>query len=419
MVGENKENFRIRVSRHVDGDILNQDVPCIGDLYSLHLAGGSEEPGGLQLSSAEGVMQDASFSIFSGLSPVNQPGSHVLQGLGESVGDQDFAQIVVDQPVKSEVDECDPGVGRFGSERVDVNIATLLCYDSETGFAEGLVDSVGCSLDSVTFGVTSGDVNIQHGGHNSSCTDLDLVKGNISYFFEEGPVFCYSSPRLDCSDIPPSPTWASVVKLYDVKDAREVCRPCGSVCKGVHWLSGFKLQLNPCAFFDASFDSRAVDSNLSYILEGVTNGFRIVDSSFRGSYVSPNYDSILRGSPRLEMDRTIRSELNHGKVARVDTIPTCVHSLGAIKKSDGSLRPITDCKRPLGSSINNFMNEVCTDFSYISIDDVSDSIFPGCYFLVLDIKLAYRSVNVRPDNRTYQGFSWTLDGKSSWYEDHC
>ena len=40
MVRENKENFPIRVSRQVDGDILNQDVPCIGDSYSLRLAGG-------------------------------------------------------------------------------------------------------------------------------------------------------------------------------------------------------------------------------------------------------------------------------------------------------------------------------------------------------------------------------------------
>ena len=39
------------------------------------------------------------------------------------------------------------------------------------------------------------------------------------------------------------------------------------------------------------------------------------------------------------------------KLTMVDFQPTCVHSLGAVTKSDGGLRPITDCKRPIGLSI--------------------------------------------------------------------
>ena len=108
-------------------------------------------------------------------------------------------------------------------------------------------------------------------------------------------------------------------------------------------------------------------------------------------------------------------------MSEVDYIPTCVHALGAITKSDGSLRPITDCRRPLGQSINNYMQSVCEDFSYISLDQVTSSISPGVYFSVLDVKSAYRSVNVFPEHRQYQGFVWNYeDGRGDkCYEDNC
>ena len=94
----------------------------------------------------------------------------------------------------------------------------------------------------------------------------------------------------------------------------------------------------------------------------------------------------------------------------VDSIPTCMHALGVIRKSDGSIRPITVCKCPIGVSINNFMDSVCESFSYVSFDQVCSVMSADCFMSVLDIKSAYRSVNIFPDHRQYQGFLWDVSG---------
>ena len=57
----------------------------------------------------------------------------------------------------------------------------------------------------------------------------------------------------------------------------------------------------------------------------------------------------------------------------VDDPPICIHYIGAVSKKDGGLRPITDCRRPLGLSINNYMNTVCDTFHYVTVNNVVES----------------------------------------------
>ena len=196
--------------------------------------------------------------------------------------------------------------------------------------------------------------------------------------------------------------------------------PCSSSCSGSHYLEGCKLQLNPCVFFEECFllYDRA-DVGYEYIMDGVFNGFKILDDGFTGSYCCANYDSILDIEFRKQMDSIVREELGLDKVTRVSCVPQCVHSLGAVLKTDGKLRPITNCKRSLGISINNYMTKVCDDFHFIRIDDVTDSMIPGCYFAVVDIKSAYRSVNIYLPQRTFQGFVWNFKGQDNYYIDNC
>ena len=35
-----------------------------------------------------------------------------------------------------------------------------------------------------------------------------------------------------------------------------------------------------------------------------------------------------------------------------DVKTVCIHALGAVSKPDGSIRPITDCSRPVNNSVN-------------------------------------------------------------------
>ena len=196
--------------------------------------------------------------------------------------------------------------------------------------------------------------------------------------------------------------------------------PCGIKCEGSHHLAGCRLQLNPCAFFEECFMLYdKADVGCDYIFDGVCNGFKILDDEFSGSYHCSNYDSIMDIEFKQQMDQIVKEELSVDKVTLVDYVPTCVHSLGAVRKSNDKLRPITDCKRPLGYSINNHMDTVCDDFHFIHVDDITDSMVPGCYFAVVDIKSAYRSINVYPSHRSFQGFEWELDGNEEYYEDNC
>ena len=112
-----------------------------------------------------------------------------------------------------------------------------------------------------------------------------------------------------------------------------ISRPCGFDCKGNHFLSGCRIQLNPCVFFDECFRLfEETDCNADYIFSGVRDGFAIVDSTFEVSYFCENYDSISKLEFKVQMDKTIESELDQGKVSLVDSRPTCVHALGAISK---------------------------------------------------------------------------------------
>ena len=104
------------------------------------------------------------------------------------------------------------------------------------------------------------------------------------------------------------------------------------------------------------------------------------------------------------MDSTISEELSSGKVSLVEDKPRCVHALGAIRKSNGKLRPITDCHRPEGLSFNNHMDTTCENFSFTKLDYVADFMTEGCWFAVLDLKAAYRTVNILPSQRDLQGF---------------
>ena len=161
--------------------------------------------------------------------------------------------------------------------------------------------------------------------------------------------------------------------------------------------------------------SYEIDAPLrNYLFYGIKDGFTIVDPEADvPSYDSPNYISSTSGPAFEFMNNLLRTELHQGKYIRTDSIPHCIHALGAIPKPDGKYRPITDCRRPLGSSINNYMNLTCETFSYNSVDDVCSQLQQGCYMATIDISSAYRSISINPKQWTYQGIRWNFDGSET------
>lgn len=78
------------------------------------------------------------------------------------------------------------------------------------------------------------------------------------------------------------------------------------------------------------------------------------------------------------INELICRELQEGKYVIANKVPKCVHALGVVSKTDGSFRPVTDCRRPLGASINNFMLETHHPFSYNTVDYVASMMQLGC-----------------------------------------
>ena len=160
------------------------------------------------------------------------------------------------------------------------------------------------------------------------------------------------------------------------------------------------------------------DVNSHFLLDGVCHGFKLTDPGIAlDGYFCKNYDSATI-TAHDEIEAIIKDELASGKLTVVEDQPLCVHALGAVPKSSGGVRPITDASRPESLSINNFMHQTFKSFSYKSVDTVSDAMVSGCYMAVTDISAAYRSVLVRPSDRTHQGLVWNLGGEDRYVQDN-
>ena len=160
------------------------------------------------------------------------------------------------------------------------------------------------------------------------------------------------------------------------------------------------------------------DTNAHFILDGVCHGFKLTDPGAAiDSYFCTNYSSATVDAFEA-INEIISSELDSGKLTIVDSPPRCVHAMGAVHKSSGGYRPITDASRPSLLSINNYMETTFKSFSYKSIDTVSDHMTQGCFMAVSDLGSAYRTVLIRPCDRALQGLVWSIDGHDRFIQDN-
>lgn len=184
-----------------------------------------------------------------------------------------------------------------------------------------------------------------------------------------------------------------------------------------HVVGGVASQMNLGSWcYKLSFET---DSHLSsYLYRGVLEGFRIVDD---GVYIEPyfcrNYKSVLEEPCYSVINELIIEELDLGRFIITDARPDCVHALGAVPKRGGGYQPITDCRCPIGSSINNFMSETHQYFCYNLVDFVSSFMHRGVFMSTVDISSAYRSIHIHPDHWRYHGLSWVVGGEQKYLFD--
>ena len=189
-------------------------------------------------------------------------------------------------------------------------------------------------------------------------------------------------------------------------------------CHCKYAISGCELQLKPCRF--ARYVVGNADSwgaKYSSMLWSITDGYKIIQGEVP-RYSCRNYNSILEGNSKGQMNLIVRKEIAEGMISETTVQPHCIHALGAVPKLGGKIRPITDCSRPEGQSVNNYCGDLLREFTFKSVDDVVSMLEPGDFMTVIDIKAAYRAVPLFGEHRKYMGFVWELDGTQKTFLDN-
>ena len=122
--------------------------------------------------------------------------------------------------------------------------------------------------------------------------------------------------------------------------------------------------------------------------------FQVINWNFKTTYSGKQLFNMDASKQQFITDKLL-SELKLGYITHVNSIPQSVHYVFCLDKAS-SYRMVVDCSKPLASSVNNYVNEVSSSFSYTGIDSLITNMSAGDYIAVTDIKNAYRSVRYIP-----------------------
>ena len=104
------------------------------------------------------------------------------------------------------------------------------------------------------------------------------------------------------------------------------------------------------------------------------------------------------------MERKIEEELEAGHYVFVSQRPRIVSALTTVPKGDNDIRLIHDLSRPECGGVNYFATKEA--FKYQSLSDALNLIKPCSYMAKVDLKAAYRSVHINPQQHTLTGLKW-------------
>ena len=245
------------------------------------------------------------------------------------------------------------------------------------------------------------DVTIQHGIYKGS-SPTGQAPVSIKYIGD-----CYPKCVLSVSNFN---------KLIEVAlKAPSVVNPTVA-----HYIDGVYTQLRPSGWLEELRLGGEWDEDAHFLLDGVIYGFRVIDpDADLKDYKCHNYNSALVEPNRSKLQDLILEELENGKMSVCHYTPTCIHALGVIVKPSGAIRPITDCKRPIGASVNSYMQSTFSTFSYVTVDDAINLMTPKCWMSCVDLQSAYRSVNIHPSNKKFCGLSWDFGDGPVYLTDNC
>ena len=214
------------------------------------------------------------------------------------------------------------------------------------------------------------------------------------------------------------PLTAGEHSLITDKDIIALAKKCEKTTD-YHYIDGIFSPLSPRGWLDLLYDDNTWDHDSLFILDGVFNGFRVIDPNAAiPVYDCKNYKSCFKDDNNQKMNLVLTNELLSGKISIPKEKPDQIHALGAVPKPNGSVRHITDCSRPLKSSVNNYMNDTFSSFSFNTIDDIVKDVSPSSYMATVDLQDAYRSVPINPTDRPHFGLRWDFGQGQTYLTDN-
>ena len=130
-----------------------------------------------------------------------------------------------------------------------------------------------------------------------------------------------------------------------------------------------------------------------------------------------NHPSATPGNAHYDAVKSqVLNEISEGNYVLTDDKPVLISPLGAVSKSDGSVRLIHDCSRPTGNCVNDYasLNE---SQQFQTIDDATSLLQQGYFMAKVDLKSAYRSVRISTDSQRFTGLQLSLDGHNVYMYD--
>ena len=87
--------------------------------------------------------------------------------------------------------------------------------------------------------------------------------------------------------------------------------------------------------------------------------------------------------------------------------PVIISALGALPKPDSDeVRLIHECSQPSGRALNDYAG--IESFKYQSLEDALRLIKSGYYMAKVDLRHAYHSVHINPNNYQATGLKWKV-----------
>ena len=140
------------------------------------------------------------------------------------------------------------------------------------------------------------------------------------------------------------------------------------------------------------------DPDRDFILDSIQHGFKLIpesDTSCIASYDSDNYASVTCAEFKPEMDELFPKGVSLGRISRVANKPQCIHPIGRVpKKESEKSRQVTDCSRPHGFSLNDYIKRDLESFRMNSIDTALSFSSSSCVYAIVEIESTWRWVPV-------------------------